>query len=519
MQRNHTRTTVWVSRPRRKFMKQVMASCIRQNSATRCRCLHEIPKNTTVNCVQTLSNTIGNDNSRWTRTQIQNSTQKHHRESNDACFGKRRINSYIWWLVESKLMDQVLVREMKRTWRSPKELSQRWSWSEDFLTVGVVPTGVRYTHSPVARTFFCSTDTVRTLRTFSCVLHICMAQGCLQCACRYSRHLIVSFLMFHPSSLLSLLLFLDGHFETTPLDDYTDDPVHDFLPNFPDLTAQVERSPHEDELFGYPAKSALNTGYEPKKFDKITSVDDHTTLINDPDHNISDFSRTTNEKTLVNSVFPQCLNPLFCTFLIGDFVLQRESKIGKTVARQREREEREGFAISVAKLMSMKSRRNRIRSHCLTENSILMIEIPEDTWNQALHKLFSVKIQIRQASTRLGTTWRSKIWNEEIQNTKHSSHSVSQRLQVLEAIPWTDQAHGDGGPSSSRMLCQKLQRNFTKIGKISYAAWSGITYNESIQVRRLPELLVYVEDAKITEQLWQCLRSSSSSCYLEFKKA
>ena len=45
------------------------------------------------------------------------------------------------------------------------------------------------------------------------------------------------------------------------------------------------------------------------------------------------------------------------------------------------------------------------------------------------------------------------------------------------------------------------------------------------QVRRLQELLEFSEDSKIfhdpklTEQLWQYLRSSSSSCYFEFKSA
>ena len=37
-------------------------------------------------------------------------------------------------------------------------------------------------------------------------------------------------------------------------------------------------------------------------------------------------SRKTLPRTLDCSVFSQCLNPLFCTFLIGDFVSQRESK-------------------------------------------------------------------------------------------------------------------------------------------------------------------------------------------------
>ena len=67
-------------------------------------------------------------------------------------------------------------------------------------------------------------------------------------------------------------------------------------------------------------------------------------------------------------MFPQCLNPLFCTFLIGDFVPQRESKesMQSGPLLDRERKEREGFVISVAKSMSMKSRRNSIWSYSLT---------------------------------------------------------------------------------------------------------------------------------------------------------
>ena len=38
--------------------------------------------------------------------------------------------------------------------------------------------------------------------------------------------------------------------------------------------------------------------YEPKEFGKITSVDDDTMPVNDPNHNFSDFSsKTTKEKT------------------------------------------------------------------------------------------------------------------------------------------------------------------------------------------------------------------------------
>ena len=81
-----------------------------------------------------------------------------------------------------------------------------------------------------------------------------------------SAHVVISLsshlLLSHVSPVLAPLLFLDGHFETTPdydLDDLTDVSVHAILPNFPEQKAQVKRTPHEDEEFGYLAKSALNT--------------------------------------------------------------------------------------------------------------------------------------------------------------------------------------------------------------------------------------------------------------------
>ena len=94
--------------------------------------------------------------------------------------------------------------------------------------------------------------------------------------------------MSHPS-----LLFLDGHFETIP-----DFDVHTFLPCLPVLQAQGMRiSARAARSLAIWPKSALNTGFEPKKFDKITSVDSDTMLIDDPDLNeISDFSKNTEAK-------------------------------------------------------------------------------------------------------------------------------------------------------------------------------------------------------------------------------
>ena len=63
------------------------------------------------------------------------------------------------------------------------------------------------------------------------------------------------------------------------------------------------------EEFGYLAKSGLNTGYEPKEFDKIT-VDDPAL------ENISEFSRVTQESTGLTSITTMC-GPIsvFASFL------------------------------------------------------------------------------------------------------------------------------------------------------------------------------------------------------------
>ena len=68
------------------------------------------------------------------------------------------------------------------------------------------------------------------------------------------------------------------------------------------------------EGFGYRTKSDANTGYEPNDFDKITFVDNDTMLINDPDHNISDFSTSTNENT-DNPMFSQCSSRRSCKLI------------------------------------------------------------------------------------------------------------------------------------------------------------------------------------------------------------
>ena len=86
-------------------------------------------------------------------------------------------------------------------------------------------------------------------------------------------------------------------------------------------------------------------------------MDGDTTTINDPDHDsISDFSKTTRENTGLFGV-PIVFETSVSHVSNGDFALQRESQESmprETVARQREREEREGSVISVAESMSRK---------------------------------------------------------------------------------------------------------------------------------------------------------------------
>ena len=64
---------------------------------------------------------------------------------------------------------------------------------------------------------------------------------------------------------------------------------------------------------------------EPKKFDKNTSVDSDTMPTNDPNHNFSDFSKTTKENTRqfgVLTVFESSVSHVSH----DDFALQIESK-------------------------------------------------------------------------------------------------------------------------------------------------------------------------------------------------
>ena len=251
--------------------------------------------------------------------------------------------------------------------------------------------------------------------------------------------LTFSLLMFHPFLLLSSLLFLDGHFETTPDYDLTDFDVQDLPQNFPDLEAQVKRTPHEDELSGYLAKPAFIRRFwaQEVRQDHICGQwhDAHwryLRLFENHRKNIGQFG--------VSAVFEFSVSHISHWWFL--FLREKAKKAcnRETVARQREREEREGPVISAAELMSMKSRRNRIRSHSPTTRR----QFDSDDRDLRVH----LEWRAQQASlgensaqkkdTRLSTTRRSKIRNEEIQNTQYVSHNESMNLK--EDISCADQA-------------------------------------------------------------------------------
>ena len=201
----------------------------------------------------------------------------------------------------------------------------------------------------------------------------------------------------------------------------------------------------------------------------------------------------------------------------------------------------------------------------LSENSFLMDEISENILNEELNKLFLVKVQIREDYTWLSTAWRPKIWNEEIQNTHHSSHSVSLnlkddnywkpingqiklnvRLHLCSEVEMKDHFHQECYARSCREIeelkrccCQEDWENFRcnmirdheqwVYWEIRYEDYKNDTNSESIErsstkITRTRTIGIYWRLKNLlwswfTEQLWLYLRSSWSSHYFEFKIA
>ena len=445
----------------------------------------------------------------------------------------------------------------------------------EFLSSGVVLTGVRthvvattvcatvsgHTLTCCTHIFWC-THTARTLRTFLCVFtHM---HDSRVSAVRMSSslcHLTFSLLMFHPS--------LAPAVPWPTLQDLSrpQRPHWRFCPRAPAelprlKRAQEERTPHEDQEFGYLADSTHSTGKEPKEFDKIASVDDDATLINDQNHSISDFSKTTNENTS-QSVFPQCLNPLFCTFLIVDFALETESKEG-LLDRERERKGKRRFCDQCCIVDAKERSRNGI--------SVSLKSHRKSCSEESQKILFWWTRSPRTHGTKSSTScswWKyssenlySAVHNMEIQNLKrrNSEHALfesqrelePQRWQLLEANQWAHQAQRERIHLCSelkmknRLHQESYARSCQKIEELKRSCYqeehtekqqrleeSSVQHDqESRTVSLLSEIkyedykncwyILKIRKSSMILTNWTVmtdLRSSSSSYYFEFKKA
>ena len=125
--------------------------------------------------------------------------------------------------------------------------------------------------------------------------------------------------MFHPSSSAPSLLLPHFQLDWSAVSDI-------FSSVSRPKIAVYAHSDNGDEEFGYLAKSAHLTGYEPKQPDKMITADDDATPINDPDNDsISDFPKTTHENT-DGSVFLQCVKPPLRRFLEVTLLFRKKAK-------------------------------------------------------------------------------------------------------------------------------------------------------------------------------------------------
>ena len=167
---------------------------------------------------------------------------------------------------------------------------------------------------------------------------------------------------------------------------------------------------------------------------------------------------------------PECLKPLFRTFLMVFCSSNRRQRKHASENRLQDRERKEEVLWSV--LQSWCQRKvdgtvSGVLLFVLTGDSLLMYEISENILNEELKKLLLVKIQFRENYIWMRTRWRSRIWSEDMSRL---SHSVSLNLKdsnywepIRASSTWENTyvlRIGDEGSFSSRKQCEKLPRNW-----------------------------------------------------------
>ena len=333
--------------------------------------------------VQSVVYTLSN-NWKWQLAVNQNSDSKLHAEASSrirrrAFLGKpRSIHSYSWRLVESKLVDQVLVGEIKKNldW-SLKVFSQDGhgvmnflSWF--FLNGRVVPSrgshprssnycvcDGRCAHTHLLHAQFSGAHFVHA--HFSCVWTHMHGSSCLQFACPLFWLTIFLSCFTRLCSCCSLTVTSRPLPATTLLTPTTS------CRTFPSWKHRSSALRQRTSCLATLPSSFLSQVMSPRSSTRSLPW----TMTRWPSTirtTISPTSRKPRTRTQDNSVFSTVFESSVLhvshSWFCSSERKQRKHAIGKPL-QDREREEREGSVISVEESTSMKSRRNSIRSHSL----------------------------------------------------------------------------------------------------------------------------------------------------------
>ena len=193
----------------------------------------------------------------------------------------------------------------------------------------------------------------------------------------------------------------------------------------------------------------------------------------------------------------------------GEFVLQRESQESmprETVARQREREEREGSVISVAESMSKRSRRNSTGSHSLQTHREFFSD--ERDLQEHLERRAQQAVLVKKFSSEKNFLTEYDL---EIQNSLEANQWAEQaqreRIHLCSELEMMNRPHQECYARSCQEMeklkrpCYKEENEVTQQKMHEYSVQHGQeSRTVSLlrdQVRKLRERLEFIEDSKI----------------------
>ena len=140
----------------------------------------------------------------------------------------------------------------------------------------------------------------------------------------------------------------------------------------------------------------------------------------------------------VSTVFESSVSKSFSLVILFFKRKARKARNRESVARERKRRKRrfwdQWYRVDVKERLTERylcesEESQKILFSRVSENSTLLFEISEDTWNEELNKLFFLGKFSSEKIFWMSTSWRARTWSEEIQNTHYSSHNDSLNLK------------------------------------------------------------------------------------------